>query len=51
MDNINTGKFKLLLALSLAALMLVTRSNYFDWASILPGASLAIFFLAGFYLR
>ena len=31
--------------------MLLTRSNYFDWAAVLPSASLAIFFLVGFYLR
>ena len=31
--------------------MIITRSNYFDWAAVLPSASLAIFFLVGFYLR
>ena len=30
--------------------MSITRSNYFDWAALLPSASLAIFFLVGFYL-
>ena len=31
--------------------MIITRSNYFDWATVLPSASLAVFFLVGFYLR
>ena len=43
--------WQLLLAAGLAILMLVTRSNYFDWATVLPSASLAVFFLVGFYLR
>ena len=30
--------------------MSITRSNYFDWAALLPSALLAIFFLVGFYL-
>ena len=46
-----TNNWQLLLATCLAILMIITRSNYFDWATVLPGASLAIFFLAGFYLR
>jgi hypothetical protein len=51
MDNIGSGKSRLLLSAALAVTMLVTRSNYFDWVTILPSASLAIFFLVGFYLR
>jgi hypothetical protein len=43
--------WQLLLAAGLAILMIITRSNYFDWATVLPSASLAIFFLVGFYLR
>jgi len=43
--------WQLLLAVGLAILMIITRSNYFDWATVLPSASLAIFFLVGFYLR
>ncbi len=42
---------KLWLAAALAILMIITRSNYFDWATVPPSASLAIFFLVGFYLR
>ena len=51
MENLNTGKYRLLLATVLAILMLLTRSNQLDWTAVLPSASLAIFFLAGFYLR
>ncbi len=43
--------WQLLVAAGLAILMIITRSNYFDWATVLPSASLAIFFLVGFYLR
>jgi hypothetical protein len=46
-----TKNWQLLFAASLAILMIITRSNYFDWATVLPSASLAIFFLVGFYLR
>jgi hypothetical protein len=46
-----TTKTQLWLAIVLATLMIVTRSNYFDWATVLPSASLAIFLLVGFYLR
>ena len=42
--------WQLLLAACLAILMSITRSNYFDWAALLPSAPLAIFFLVGFYL-
>jgi hypothetical protein len=49
--NSPMGKsWQLLLAACLAVLMSITRSNYFDWAALLPSASLAIFFLVGFYL-
>lgn len=40
-----------LLPLSLALLMLATRSDHFGSTIHLPDASLAVFFLAGFYLR
>ena len=41
----------LVIALLLAALMAATRFHHFGSAISLPDASLAIFFLAGFYLR
>jgi len=50
-NNLISKNVPLLLAVFLAILMLLTRSNYFDWATVLPSASLAIFFLVGFYLR
>ncbi len=40
-----------LIFLGLAALMLVTRFHHFGSALHMPDASLAIFFVAGFYLR
>ena len=51
MNNPMAKSWQLLLAACLAILMSITRSNYFDWAALLPSASLAIFFLVGFYLR
>ena len=51
MNNPMTRSSQILLIVLLTVLMLLTRSNYFDWASVLPSASLAIFFLVGFYLR
>ena len=51
MNNLMTRQSQLWLAAVLAILMMITRSNYFDWATVLPSASLAIFFLVGFYLR
>ena len=41
----------LVIALLLAAVMAATRFHHFGSAISLPDASLAIFFLAGFYLR
>ena len=51
MNNPMTRSSQILLIVLLTVLMLLTRSSYFDWASVLPSASLAIFFLVGFYLR
>lgn len=51
MNNFISKNMQLLLTAFLAILKLLTRSNYFDWAAVLPSASLAIFFLVGFYLR
>ncbi len=42
---------QLLIVLLLAAVMLATRFHHFGSAVNLPDASLAVFFLAGFYLR
>jgi len=39
------------IALSLALLMVATRFHHFGSATHLPDASLAVFFLGGFYLR
>ena len=50
MNNPMAKSWQLLLAACLAILMSITRSNYFDWAALLPSAPLAIFFLVGFYL-
>ena len=51
MNSLNTTKYRLLLATVMAVLMLLTRSNQLEWTEVLPSASLAVFFLAGFYLR
>lgn len=51
MNSLSTPKYRLLLAAVLAVLMLLTRSNQLDWTEVLPSASLAVFFLAGFYLH
>lgn len=51
MNNLMARRSQLWLAVLLATLMVITRSNYFDWATVLPSASLAIFLLVGFYLR
>ena len=51
MNNLGIKPLQLLLSAALILLMILTRTNYFDWTAILPSASLAIFFLAGFYLR
>ncbi len=42
---------KLVLSFALALLMLATRTDHFGSSLSLPDASLAVFFLAGFYLR
>lgn len=39
------------IALSLALLIIMTRGEHFASVNVLPSASLAVFFLAGFYLR
>jgi hypothetical protein len=46
-----TQRQQLFLGLALAALMAATRGQHFALASHLPDASLAVFFLAGVYLR
>lgn len=45
------SRYTLAISLALAALMLATRYHHFGSALHLPDASLAVFFLAGFYLR
>lgn len=49
--HMTTGVKTLLTAIALVVLMLGTRSDHFGSAISLPDASLAVFFLAGFYLR
>ena len=44
-------KHNLVIGAALAALMVATRFHHFGSALYLPDASLAVFFLAGFYLR
>lgn len=44
-------KIAVAIFVSLAVLMIVTRGHHFTSATALPSASLAVFFLAGFYLR
>lgn len=44
-------KHPLVIGLALAALMAATRFHHFGSAAYLPDASLAVFFLAGFYIR
>ena len=51
MNAISAPKTPLVIALLLAVVMLATRFHHFGSAISLPDASLAIFFLAGFYLR
>jgi hypothetical protein len=46
-----TLRQQILIFLGLAALMLATRFHHFATALHMPDASLAIFFVAGFYLR
>ena len=48
MNNLMVKSWQLLLAACLALLMSITRSNYFDWAALLPSTLLAIFFLLVF---
>lgn len=49
--NITIGVKTLLISAALVLLMLATRSDHFGSAISLPDASLAVFLLAGFYLR
>ena len=51
MKAISISKAPLVIALLLAVAMVATRFHHFGSAISLPDASLAIFFLAGFYLR
>lgn len=51
MNMISIPKMPLVIALLLALVMAATRFHHFGSAISLPDASLAIFFLAGFYLR
>lgn len=52
MTSITDSRFRILLGFALAALMLATRGQQFaPLAHHLPDASLAVFFLAGLYLR
>lgn len=53
MTRISTPNLKHYLAIgaALAALMATTRFHHFGSAAYLPDASLAVFFLAGFYIR
>lgn len=44
-------KHTLIIGAAVAALMAATRFHHFGSAAYLPDASLAVFFLAGFYLR
>ena len=44
-------KHTLIIGAALAALMAATRFHHFGSAAYLPDASLAVFFLAGFYIR
>jgi hypothetical protein len=44
-------KHTLIIGAALAVLMAATRFHHFGFATYLPDASLAVFFLAGFYLR
>ncbi len=42
---------QLIIGIALAALVFITRGDHFASLNHLPAASLAVFFLAGFYLR
>lgn len=46
-----TTRAQCLVFIALASLMVATRGHHFSTAISLPSASLAVFFLAGFYLR
>ena len=46
-----TTRHQIFIALVLAALMIITRGQHFASLHTLPGASWAVFFLAGVYLR
>lgn len=51
MNALSISPWRLAIALSLGLVMAATRFHHFGSAISLPDASLAIFFLAGFYLR
>lgn len=51
MNALSLSPPRLAIALSLGFVMAVTRFHHFGSAISLPDASLAVFFLAGFYLR
>lgn len=46
-----SGRTQLVIGIALAALMVATRGQHFATLHNLPGASWAVFFLAGVYLR
>ncbi|PTN07833.1 hypothetical protein [Nitrosomonas aestuarii] len=45
------GRHQIVIALMLVSLMIITRGHHFSSLHNLPGASWAVFFLAGIYLR
>jgi hypothetical protein len=51
MDRKETMNSQWILGIALIALMAMTRGHHFASIDILPSASWAVFFLAGFYLR
>ena len=51
MNRFNISKLELFLAAGLFVLMALTRTHYFQWTAVIPNPSLAVFFVAGFYLR
>lgn len=46
-----SNRNQIMIGCVLAVLMIMTRSHHFASMNLLPGASWAVFFLAGFYLR
>lgn len=51
MKTMSLSKTQIVIAIVLAAVMAATRIHHFGSVVTLPDASLAVFFLAGFYLR